>query len=696
MIEIGIDIGGTFTDVVCLVDNEQIFTTKTPSTKDVVGGVRAGVQRVLEMCPEALTNGQPVVHIHGTTVATNAILEGKGAVTACLTTVGHEDILEIGRQKRSHMYNPYIDPETPGFLVPRRLRAGIPERIDGQGRIVQPLEEDALIETVRRLKEQFDVQSLAVCYLNSYRNPAHEKRTEEIIKRLFPEIAVSLSSAINPVFREYERTCITVFDAYIRPVVEDYIARLGEQLDRNQSESNLRIMQSRGGITTARMATNQPVSLILSGPAGGVVGARHVAQLSSRKDIITMDIGGTSCDVSLVKDGRIELTKEGRIRGYPLRFPMVDITTIGSGGGSIAWIDGAGGLHVGPQSAGSTPGPACYGRGGAEPTATDASVALGYMNPQFFAAGTLPLYPEKAGEVVQRLADRMELTREDMALGIHRILNAQMVEAIKLITVRRGYDPRKFSLLAFGGAGAIHAGEVARQLGIPEVIVPANPGTLSAYGMLAADIEADGVASCLNRASRTDHNQIDALFEELSRNGRERLLAEGVPGIPIGERRLADMRYAGQSYELEVPFGSEKAAIALQSAVSAFHGLHEEIYGHADPGREVELVNLRIVHFQRLGSPGATIGSGARTRGTRPTLKARRAYFRETGWASTKVVWRDSLTSGEIIEGPAIVEQHDTTVVIYPGQDAVVDAAGNLVIRTAVDDASAGAEAIQR
>lgn len=696
MIEIGIDVGGTFTDVVCLVDNGQIFTTKTPSTKDVVSGVRAGVRRVLEMCPKALTSGETVVHIHGTTVATNAILEGKGAVTACLATVGHEDILEIGRQKRSHMYNPYIDPETPGFLVPRRLRAGIAERIDGQGRIVQPLDEEALIETVRRLKEQFDVQSIAVCYLNSYRNPAHEKRTEEIIKRLFPSIAVSLSSAINPVFREYERTCITVFDAYIRPVVEDYIARLGEQLDKNQSESNLRIMQSRGGITTARMATHQPVSLILSGPAGGVVGARHAAKLSSRKDIITMDIGGTSCDASLVKDGRIELTKEGRIRGYPLRFPMVDITTIGSGGGSIAWIDAAGGLHVGPQSAGATPGPACYGQGGAEPTATDASVVLGYMNPEFFAAGTLPLYPEKAAEVVGRLADRMGLTREDMALGIHRILNAQMLEAIKLITVRRGYDPRKFSLLAFGGAGAIHAGEVARQLGIPEVIVPANPGTLSAYGMLAADIEADGVASCLNRVSRIDPAQIDELFEQLSRNGRDRLLAEGVPGIPIGERRLADMRYAGQSYELEVPFGSEMAAVALPSAISAFHNLHEEVYGHADPGREVELVNLRIVHFQRLGSPAANVGSGSRTRETRSPLKARRAYFLETGWASTKVVWRDDLDEGESINGPAIVEQHDTTVVIYPGQSAVVDAAGNLVIRTAGTEATAGEEAVQR
>lgn len=695
MIEIGIDIGGTFTDVVCLANNEQIFTTKTPSTKDVVGGVRAGVQRVLELCPEALRSGQTVVHIHGTTVATNAILEGKGAVTACLTTVGHEDTLEIGRQKRSHMYDPYIDPETPGFLVPRRLRAGIPERIDGQGRVIDRLDEQAVKETVTRLKERFGVQSIAVCYLNSYCNPQHERRTEEIIRRLFPDIAVSLSSAINPVFREYERTCITVFDAYIRPVVEDYIKRLGEQLDPGQSESNLRIMQSRGGITTARMATNQPVSLVLSGPAGGVVGARHSAQLSGRSDIITMDIGGTSCDVSLVKDGKIELTKEGRIRGYPLRFPMVDITTIGSGGGSIAWVDEAGGLHVGPQSAGSTPGPASYGRGGTQPTATDASVVLGYMNPQFFAAGTLPLYPERAAEVVERLADRMGLTREDMALGIHRILNAQMVEAIKLITVRRGYDPRKFSLLAFGGAGAIHAGEVAKQLGIPEVIVPANPGTLSAYGMLAADIESDGVASCLSRTSRVKFSQIDELFAELGSNGRKRLLAEGVPGIPVEERRLADMRYAGQSYELEVPFGAGKAEIALPAAVDAFHRLHEEVYGHADPTREVELVNVRVVHFQRLGSPEAT-GGGLSAREARPALEGRRAYFREIGWVNTRVVWRDDIASGETIKGPAIVEQHDTTIVIYPGQHAVADAAGNLIIRTAMDDAPARTEAVQR
>jgi N-methylhydantoinase A len=631
------------------------------------------------------------VHIHGTTVATNAILEGKGAVTACLTTVGHEDALEIGRQKRSRMYDLNLDPETPGFLVPRYLRAGIPERIDGQGKIILPLDEDAVRRAVNHFKEHHNVQSIAVCYLNSYRNPTHEKKTLELIKALFPNLAVSLSSEINPVFREYERTCVTVFDAYIRPVVEDYIAKLGARLASGPVEQSrdLRIMQSRGGITTAKIAASQPICMILSGPAGGVVGAKYSASLSNRHDLITMDIGGTSCDVSLVQAGKVELTKDGRVRGYPLRFPMVDITTIGSGGGSIAWIDSAGGLHVGPQSAGSTPGPACYGNGGLEPTATDASVLLGYMNPASFAAGTLPLYPDNASAVIQQLADRMMLSREEMALGIHRILNAQMVEAIKLITVRRGYDPRKFSLVAFGGAGAIHAGEVARQLGIREVIVPANPGTLSAYGMLAADIEVDGVASYLNRTSKIDPKELDRRFSELSQTGHRRLLADGVPGEPISERRLVDMRYRGQSYELEIPFpvltGNVEHSLSL--AVGAFHLQHEQVYGHANPTREVELVSIRVVHYQNLGRPKVSKPSEANPK--QESLLSRRAYFYKVGWQDTPVVLRHSLVPGERLTGPAIIEQHDTTIVVYPGQYAVVDAAGNLMIRITTDDAAA-------
>lgn len=675
MIEIGVDVGGTFTDVVCLAEGE-LFTTKVPSSKDALSGIEEGIRRLLQMCPGRLGATTPAIQIHGTTVATNAILENKGAVTACLTTAGHEDALEIGRQKRTRLYDLFIDPETPGFLAPRRLRLGIEGRIDGAGQIIEPLDERGIERGVAELKERFDIESVAICFLNSYANPAHERQAYEIIKRKFPDLAVSLSSNLNPVFREYERTCVTVFDAYVRPIVERYLRRLSEGLTGG-SDSELRIMQSRGGITTARLAAQQPVSMVLSGPAGGAVGAKYTAGLSGRSDLITMDIGGTSCDVSLIRGGSIELTKEGKLRGFPLRYPMVDITTIGSGGGSIAWVDVAGGLHVGPQSAGAFPGPASYGRGGEQPTVTDASVVLGYMNPAHFAAGTLPLYPELAARAIGALADRLGLTLEDMAIGIHRIVNAQMVEAIKLITIRRGHDPRRFAMLAFGGAGAIHAGEVARQLQIPEIIVPAHPGTLSAFGMLAADIEYDAVSAFLVRANEVDPEELNRRFAELDQRGRERLAHDGLNGVPIEERRSADMRYAGQSYELEIPVESTSAAEAIPEALRRFHRRHDEIYGHADPSRPVEIVNLRTVHFQRLKAPRFRRHiDSVDEEGT-----FRRAYFGELGWVETPIFRRASLRVGGRVKGPAIVEQHDTTIVVYPGQHAEVDEPGNLFIR---------------
>ena len=677
MIEIGIDVGGTFTDIVCLADG-QLFTTKVPSSKDAVTGIEQGIARVLEMCPPGIDASTPAVHIHGTTVATNAILENTGAVTGLLTTAGHQDALEIGRQKRSKLYDIYLDPETPSTMVPRHLRIGIPGRIGGGGQIITPLDGAAVERAVTEMVTKFKVESVAICFLNSHANVEHEQQAYEIIKRAFPDLAVSLSSSVNPVFREYERSCVTVFDAYVRPIVERYVAKLAAgMVGDTEAGAALRIMQSRGGITTAKLAAQQPVSMVLSGPAGGVVGAKYTGALSERRDLITMDIGGTSCDVSLIRDGEIELTKEGRLRGYPLRYPMVDITTIGSGGGSIAWQDAAGGLHVGPQSAGAYPGPASYGRGGVLPTVTDASVVLGYMNPTHFAAGTLPLYPEKAAEALGDLAEKLGLSMEEMATGIHRILNAQMVEAIKLITIRRGHDPRKFAMLAFGGAGAIHAAEVARQLQIPEVIVPAHPGTLSAFGMLAADIEFDGVSSYLTRADAIDAAELDRRFAELGVRGTQRLQADGIVGVPIEERRSVDMRYAGQSYELEIPYDVASAADAVPKALAEFNRRHEEIYGHADPLRPVEIVNLRTVHFQRLSVPNFHKAPDTVTL----SEHTRQAYFLGLGWVETPILRRSSLNVGERVRGPVIVEQHDTTIVVYPGQYTEVDEAGNLFIR---------------
>ncbi len=675
MLEIGIDIGGTFTDVVCLVEGESLFTVKTPSTPDVVGGVIAGVDRVLKLA--GYDHGAVSVHVHGTTVATNAILEGAGAVTGLLTTAGHEDALEIGRQKRSRMYDLFLDPETPGFLAPRWRRIGIAERIGGSGEVVAPLDEAQLADAVDDLVERQGVESIAICYLNSYLNPDHERRSREIIAARHPGLAVSISAEVNPVFREYERTCATVFDAYVRPIVERYLRQLGAEL--GEADGGLRLMQSRGAITSASLAAKQPVTMVLSGPAAGVVGAQFAAGAAGRDNLITMDTGGTSTDVSLVRDGAVELTKDGKLKGYPLRLPMVDINAIGSGGGSIAWLDEGGGLHVGPQSAGAVPGPACYGRGGTEPTATDASVVLGYINPDFFVGGGFRLDAEAARRAVADLAARLGFDPAEAALGTHRILNAQMAEAIKLVTVKRGYDPRRFSLVAFGGAGAIHAAAVARQLDIAEVVVPRNPGTLSAFGLIVADMEYDTVAAFHREAGSADIDAMEAAYRRLEEEGRKRLTDEGLPGIPIETLRAADMRYVGQSYELEVPVAGSATAEAIAEAVAAFHRRHEEVFGHADTTRPVEFVNLRAVARQQLPKPNvADVDLGGS--GEAGPVAHRLCHF-EGGAVETPIYRETGIGTEEAIPGPCIVEAPDTTVVVHPGQTLSRDTFGNLIVR---------------
>ena len=675
MLEIGIDIGGTFTDVVCLVDSGDLFTVKTPSTPDVVGGVIAGVDAVLERAGR--DRGEAAVHVHGTTVATNAILEGAGAVTALLTTAGHEDALEIGRQKRSRMYDLFLDPETPGFLAPRRRRIGITERVGGDGEVVTPLDEAQLADAVDDLVERHGVESIAICYLNSYLNPAHEQRSREIVAERYSGLAVSISAEVNPVFREYERTCATVFDAYVRPIVERYLRQLGKEL--GEADGALRLMQSRGAITSASLAAKQPVTMVLSGPAAGVVGARFAAAATGRGNLITMDTGGTSTDVSLVRDGAIELTKDGKLKGYPLRLPMVDINAVGSGGGSIAWLDEGGGLHVGPQSAGAVPGPACYGRGGTEPTATDASVVLGYINPDFFVGGGFRLDADAARWAVAGLAEKLGLDTAAAALGIHRILNVQMAEAIKLVTVKRGYDPRRFSLVAFGGAGAIHAAAVARQLEIGEVVVPRNPGTLSAFGLIVSDVEYDNVVAFHGHADAADADAMESIYRQLEDEGRARLSEEGLPDIPIEALRAADMRYVGQSYELEIPVGAEVNAESLAAAGAAFHQRHEEVFGHADATRPVEFVNLRTVCRQQLPKPDfADVAAGAS--GAATPIAHRLCHF-EAGAFETPIYRESEIGAGKELAGPCIVEAPDTTVVVHPGQTLTRDARGNLIVR---------------
>jgi N-methylhydantoinase A len=679
MLEIAIDIGGTFTDVVCLQDQQRLVLAKVPTTpQDLVQGVRQGVARVLELV------GQPASaverFIHSTTVATNAILEHKGAITGVLMTAGFEDVLEIGRQKRSNMYDLFLDAETPVFLAPRRQRVGIRERLDAMGRVLQPLDEPQVVDAVAILRQQYGVQSLAVCYLFSFLNPVHELRSRELLAEHFPDLAVSLSSEVDPVFREYERVCVTAYDAYVRPIVAAYMQRLAEALATMGIRAHLQVMQSRGGLTTVQTVTARPVSMLLSGPASGVIGGRFAGEQSHLRNLITLDMGGTSCDVALVQEGKPLLSREGRMGRYPLRIPMVDVNTVGTGGGSLAWLDSSGGLRVGPQSAGADPGPACYGRGGDTPTVTDASVVLGYLNPDYFAGGDLPLQAEAAHRVIGCMATRLQMTPVALASGIHRIINARMTNEIRLVSVRRGYDPRQFALVLLGGAGPVHGGRLARMLAIPTTVVPVAPGVLSAFGLLVASIEHDHTRTFAVKADEVDPGRLQALFAELEHLGQEKMWRDRVPPQATQVARSADLRYVGQSYELEVPLPLALGPASVAQAVTDFHALHRQVYGHSRPTYAVEFVNIRTVHSAALPPPhlasGVTSGSLASAQqGSRP------AYFDEyQAYYDTPVYARRCLPIETRLHGPAIIEQPDTTTVVYPGQHCQVDSAGNLLI----------------
>jgi N-methylhydantoinase A len=679
MLEIAIDIGGTFTDIVCLRDQCRLWLAKVPTTpQDLVQGVRQGVARVLQLSGQRA--GAVERFIHSTTVATNAILEHKGAVTGVLMTAGFEDVLEIGRQKRSNMYDVFLDAETPVFLAPRHRRVGIRERIDADGRVLQPLDEQQVVDAVAILHKQYEVQSLAVCYLFSFINPAHEIRTQELLTAHFPDLAVSLSSEVDPVFREYERVCVTTFDAYVRPTVAVYLQRLAETLTAMGIRAHLQVMQSRGGLTTVQSATERPVSMLLSGPASGVIGGRFAGVQSGLHNVITLDMGGTSCDVALVQEGKPLLSREGYIARYPLRIPMVDVNTVGAGGGSLAWIDRSGGLRVGPQSAGADPGPACYGRGGEAPTVTDASVVLGYLNPAYFAGGELTLHVEAAHRVIEGLATQLQMAPVELATGIHRIINARMADEIRLVSVRRGYDPRQFALLLLGGAGPVHGGRLARMLSIPTLVVPAAPGVLSAFGLLVASIEHDHTRTFAVKAADVDLASLECLFAELERLGREKMLRDRVPPEESQVARYADLRYVGQSYELEVPLPLTLEAASVPRAVADFHAVHQQVYGHSRPTYAVEFVNVRTVHRAPLPCPQLVPNTASGSleeacKGSRP------AYFDEyQAYHETPVYERHLLPVGRPFSGPAIVEQPDTTTVVYPGQHCQIDGAGNLII----------------
>ena len=523
--QVGVDVGGTFTDFSCVSIDGERLTFKLPSTtNDPSEGVIAGIKEIINQ-----TNISPAeisVFAHGTTVATNAVLERKGASLGLLTTEGFRDVLEIGRQMRTQMYSVRLKPETPIFLAPGARRLGVVERIGPDGSIVKPLDEDSLKKAVEELLIQ-GVEALAIAFLFSFINPEHELRAREIISKKWPSLTISISSEVDPVFREYERTVVTAFDAYIKPTVDTYLSNLSEALEKEGISAPLQVMQSRGGLAGGKTARARPVRLFLSGPAGGVIGGLEEGKESGFENLITVDIGGTSCDIALINNSKPLLRQEGVIDTFSVRIPMVDVNAIGSGGGSVAWIDSAGGLRVGPHSAGSDPGPACYNRGGNKPTVTDASLVMGLLDPNYFANGRLRLDGQKAYLALEHdIAKPMQLTVDKAASGIHRVLVSQMSEGIRSVSVKQGFDPTDFSLMALGGAGPLHACALAEELQITKVLVPKNPGVLSASGLLNAPVEHEVSVSFNKELESVTVEQVSKTLDKLDTEARQLMISE--------------------------------------------------------------------------------------------------------------------------------------------------------------------------
>jgi len=668
---IGIDIGGTFIDMV-LAGEGRATLVKIPSTPDaphrgVLGGLRALIER------GALNPSGVRTVAHGSTVATNALLEGKWARTALITTRGFRDVLEIGRQNRLDLYDLSI--ERPDPIVPRDLRFELTERVDAEGRVVSPLDPDQVKRLIPRLLEA-RIEAVAVVFLFSYLNRSHE----QLVGRMLAEsldVPVTLSSDVLAEFREYERTSTTAICAALRPVIGRYLGELERGAGEMGLPSKWRIMQSNGTVTDGRNAGEEPVRILLSGPAAGVQGARAIGDLAGERGLIAMDMGGTSCDVSLIRDGVVARTTSGSVGGHPIAQQMIGIHTIGAGGGSIAWIDSGGALRVGPRSAGALPGPACYGRGGQLPTVTDAHVVLGHLVPDFPLGGLPNLNVEAARAAIATIAAPLSLAIGDAAEGILEIADAAMERAIRVISIERGHDPREYALLAFGGAGPLHAVSIAKRLSIPRVLVPATAGVLSALGLLTSEVGCDGSRSVVRRLSAIGVEEVRGVVGELRSQGAGVLLAQGIEEPAIRFTVSADLRYVGQSHELNVPLPEMgSTGKPFGALVGAFHVEHQTRFGHSDPDEEVELVTLRV---RAVGPPSLSgVPPFAADEAFAP--RAVMARFAGVGTVETQVLSRDSLGEGATLDGPAIVIGSDATLLVPPGVSGRCARAGTILL----------------
>ena len=667
MLRIGIDVGGTFTDIVAVSEDGVVTFTKAPSTpEDPSVGVMEAIDRLAEELSVdvlgLLARTERVVH--GTTVATNALLERKGAKVGLLTTAGHRDVLEMREGLKDDRYNMRLAAPEP--LVPRHLRLGVIERMRPEGAVHTALDRTSLDLAIENLKAA-EVTSVAVCYLHSYKNATHEQATQTRLQEKMPGVSISLSSEVFPEIKEYERVSTTVVNAYVRPVVERYLNRLGERLKEAGYQGPVLIILSHGGVAPIEEAVRLAAATVLSGPAGGVAGSRHGAAMIGADDLVPFDMGGTSTDISMIVDGEPALSTRRGIAGQRIALQSLDIVSIGAGGGSVASVDAGGILKVGPESAGADPGPACYGRGGTETAVTDASVVLGFLDPNNFLGGRETLIQAAAEAAVDRLAGQLGVERAEAAEGVHRVINTHMAEGIRLVSVRRGVDPRRVALLSFGGAAGIHITDIARQLEVKRVVVPRTAAVLSAWGMLSTDLRYEVSRTHVGDAGMLDPGEIKALYADMEKEGHRRI-ADAFDGT-VFIRQSADMRYGEQIFEIDVSLDKlnfDRAGV-MDEITQRFHARHEELFTYSLPDQEVVLVNARLATIGEL--PELPREPKTVNRPLTEPRTMRRIYL--SGWCEAPIFDLDTLAPGQKIYGPAVVDSATTTVVLRPGDVAL-------------------------
>jgi len=686
---VGVDVGGTFTDFFAAhSDNRSVRYFKRPSTPHNPG--EAIVMGLREMCAE-LDIASETIHrlCHGTTVATNALIQRRGGKIAMITTEGFRDLLEIGRQTRPHMYSLQIDQPPP--LIPRQHRFEVVERIDSEGNAIVELSEESVSEALKAI-EQTDVQGCAVCFLFSFMNGSHERRVGERLAAQFPRLQISLSSRVRPEFREYERFSTTVLNAYLQPVIADYLTYLEKELRDFVPGAPMGIYQSSGGLMSIGTAKEFPIRTAMSGPAAGAVGAVHTARAVTRPNVVTLDMGGTSADVALIRNYDAGVSFDREVSGFPVRLPMVDIHSVGAGGGSIAWFDRDGLLKVGPDSAGADPGPACYRLGGSRPTVTDANLVLGRLSKGGLIGGRMELDVDASRAAIKPIADRLRFTIEKTAQGMLGIVVANMVRAVRTISVERGHDPRDYALMPFGGAGPLHGAEVARVLGMSEIIVPIAPGILCAQGLIVSDLKEDFVRSRRFAIDAESETRLTEILDGLARDAHAWFEIEG---IAASDQRLTvtlDARYIGQNFELSVEFmGTQPGVVPVPpnaaDIIDRFNAVHEQFYGYSNAEEAVEIVNVRLTAIGKLVAGDAREMRKINDRAPEPR-ETRLVWYDADDPVSTPVYNRNAFASGMSLTGPAIIEQLDSTTVLFPGDRLETDNSMNLIIQA---DISTGA-----